>query len=121
MTIEVEVSRPHYHPDKDNGYTKKRDLSVPPHWVANERVEKDGVSYAVVMPPREKELYEDRQELHVHFPEYLPVVINDQQYWMKVKVQPGEYFEPKIHIDDVEAKEFNINPGDKGICLIESN
>ncbi len=95
--------------------TKKRDLSIPPNWVANERVEKDGRSYAVVMPPRDKELWEDRQEPHLHLPEYLPVMIKDQKYWVKVKVSGGEYFEPKLHFDDVDASELKIESGDLGI------
>ena len=114
MNIEIEISKPHYHPSKDKGYTKKRDLSVPPHWVANERVEKNGKSYAVVMPPRKKELYEDRQSVHIHLPEYLPVKIKGEIFWVKLKVQEGEYFEPKIHFDDVDAIEFNIKSGQKG-------
>lgn len=111
--MKVEVSRPHYHPDKDNGYTKKRDLSVPPHWVANERVEKDGVSYAVVMPPRPQELYEMEQPVHIHIPERVMITVNGIQMLAKVKVQQGEVFAPVVHFDHITAEKLNIKGGEE--------
>lgn len=38
--------------------TKKRDLSQGPHWAANERVEAYGLSFTIVMPPRDETAYE---------------------------------------------------------------
>lgn len=114
MKIPIEVSNPHYHPGPDFSMevTKKRDLSVPPHWVANERMEKDGKSYAIVMPPRAQELYEIRQEVHIHFPEYVTIMINGSYVRAKVKVQLGEEFEPRVHFDHIESEELNIKSGD---------
>lgn len=116
MKILCEISRPHYHPgpDFDMKVTKKRDLSVPPHWVANERIEKDGQSYAIVMPPREKELYELRQEMHIHLPSYLTVRVNGRDFKVKVKVNEGE-FEPRLHVDHIDSETKLINPGDEAI------
>jgi len=96
----VEISKPHYHPGKDfnKPLTKKRDLSVPPNWVANERVEKDGVSYAIVMPPRENELYETEQEPHIHLPSHITVLVDGKPMRLKVKVEPYD-FVPAIHLD----------------------
>lgn len=112
--MKVEVSRPHYHPgpDFDMEVTKKRDLSVPPHWVANERVEHDGKSYAVVMPPRAEELFEERQEVHIHMPEVVEIKIGDKFYKAKVKLSP-EDFAPVVHFDNVEAEEHGIVGGEE--------
>lgn len=112
MKIECEISRPHYHPgpDFDMKVTKKRDLSVPPHWVANERIERDGKSYAIVMPPRDKELYEERQQLHIHLPSHVVIKVKGKEMIAKVKVEPY-LFKPTVHFDDVEAKVFNIESG----------
>ena len=100
LEVLLEVSKPHYHPgpDFDIEVTKKRDLSVPPHWVANERIEKDGVSYAIVMPARAEELFEVNQEPHIHLPEYIDIIINGKVVRVKVKVEPYE-FVPAIHLD----------------------
>lgn len=108
----IEVSKPHFHPSKDNNYTKKRDLSVPPHWVANERIEKDGKSYAVIMPPRNEELFEDRQALHIHIPAYVTLNIKGKEYKAKVKVH-DESFSPVVHIDSVEAELLGIKGGEE--------
>lgn len=112
MQIPIEISRPHYHPGKsfDMKVTKKRDLSIPPNWVANERIEKDGVSYAIVMPPRDKELYEIEQEPHIHLSEYVFIKINGGFIRAKVKLGPDE-FDPKVHFDDITAKELGITSG----------
>lgn len=114
MKIQCEISRQHYHPgpDFDMKVTKKRDLSVPPHWVANERIKKDGSSYAIVMPPRDKELYEVSQETHIHFPQRVRILVNGQIITAKVKVEPYD-FEPKVHFDESTARQFNINPEDE--------
>lgn len=115
MKIEVEISNPHYHPGKDwnTPLTKKRDLTVPPHWVANERMEDgQGNSYGIVMPPREKELLELRQPVHIHMPEYLVIKIGEQEFKARIKVEKGYDFEPKVHFDNVEAEEKGINSGD---------
>lgn len=116
--MKLEISRPHYHPgpDFDMTVTKKRDLSVPPHWVANERIEnpETGESFAIVMPPRDKELYEVRQPVHIHMPEYVELTIKGQQYLAKVKLSEGS-FKPVIHMDHIEAKELGVSGGD--ICL----
>lgn len=114
MKIKIEVSRPHYHPDKDDGYTKKRDLSVPPYWVANERVENEGESFAVVMPPRPEALFEKRQPVHVHIPEYLTLFVKGKEMKAKIKVEKGQVFEPTIHFDNVEAGELGLEVGDTG-------
>src|SRR5437868_14782473 len=70
LRIICEVSRSHYHPGPNfNQFlTKKRDLSQPGYWVANEKIAhpETGKSYAIVMPPRDKELWEDNQEPHLH-------------------------------------------------------
>lgn len=62
MKVICEISSRHYHPSHESAekltLTKKRDLSQGEHWVAHERVEARGASFAVVMPPREKEVYE---------------------------------------------------------------
>lgn len=115
MKLICEVSKPHYHPGKDFDMpvTKKRDLSIPPNWVANERIEKDGVSYAIVMPPREVELYEVDQETHVHLPEYIFVRVNGQLIKAKVKVSSTQ-FEPRVHFSDIAAEALGIKDGDKG-------
>lgn len=135
MKIEIEVSRPHYHPSHESvkllSLTKKRDLSVPPHWVANERVTnpESNQSFAVVMPPRDEELYEHRQPIHVHMDETtlnklneslngtelesLRLLIKGKDYLAKVKVSPANYtFEPKVHIDHIQSEMDNINSGD---------
>lgn len=131
MKIEVEISNPHYHPGPEFNIplTKKRDLSVPPHWVANERLKnpdaytilldsqpqvasiEDKDAIAIVMPPRDKALWEYRQAPHIHIPEYLPVDINGKIVKVKVKIQKGYDFEPKIHFDNVEAAELGIEKG----------
>lgn len=108
MDLQIEVSNPHYHPDKDNGYTKKRDLTVKPYWVANEKHE----GYPIIMPPRETALFEDRQELHIHFPSYLQVKINGELFMARVKVST-EMFNPVVHIDNVDADRLAIKTGDK--------
>lgn len=114
--MKVEVSNPHLHPSHETAkglkLTKKRDLSVPPHWVANERVEKDGKSYAVVMPPRIGELYEERQIPHIHMPEYVYIDINGVSYAAKVKLS-NEHFDPVVHFDNIDAKQFGIKGGEE--------
>lgn len=131
MKIEIEVSRPHYHPSKETvkklTLTKKRDLSVPPHWVANERITRPetGHSYAIVMPERDHELWEVTQPVHIHCDrktyeqlgsvENKVITVNTQQFAAKVKVSDGYEFEPKIHFDHVDAAKYNINPGDYAI------
>lgn len=121
MNIEVEVSRPHYHPGKDFDMvvTKKRDLSVPPHWVANERITNPdtGKDFAIVMPPRDEELYELRQPIHIHIPLYVPVSINGKVLMAKIKPQEGFSFEPKLHIDSFEAEELGIKGGERATLL----
>lgn len=108
MKIICEISKPHYHPGPgDHKFTKKRDLSVPPNWVANERVEKDGKSYAVVMPPRDEELWEERQAPHIHLPEQVYVKINDEWVLAKLKVGGQDYI-PRMHFDDKDALAFNV-------------
>ena len=118
MKIKIEVSGPHYHPglDFNKEVTKKRDLSVPPNWVANERIEKDGISYAIVMPKRDEELYEILQEPHIHLPQYLEVKVKDKMIRVKVKVEPYQ-FEPKIHLDKETSQNLSIISGDKGIMI----
>lgn len=117
MKIICEVSRPHFHPSKDTqfplGVTKKRDLSVPPNWVANERIIKDEVSYAVVMPPREAELFEIEQEVHIHLPEYLIVEVDGKLVKAKVKVSPYQ-FQPVVHFDEKTADLIGITNGQEG-------
>lgn len=115
MKIKIEVSRPHYHPNKDKGYTKKRDLSVPPYWVANEREidPETGESFAVVMPPRELELWERRQPVHVHIPEYLMLTVQGKQMKAKIKIEKGQVFEPTVHFDSCEAEELGIVGGEE--------
>jgi hypothetical protein len=115
MKIKIEVSRPHYHPNRDKGYTKKRDLSVPPYWVANEREinPETGESFAVVMPPRESELFERRQPVHVHIPEYLTIVVKGRAMKAKIKVEKGQVFEPTVHFDNIESEELGIEEGDE--------
>lgn len=141
MKIEIEISRPHYHPSHDSAetllLTKKRDLSVPPHYVTNERINHPdtGESYAIVMPPRDHELWEDRQSVHIHcnghtFLEIkelfglhhsvpadnevitVPIQINGFTLPAKVKIHEGYDFEPKIHFDHVDAEHYGINSGD---------
>lgn len=116
MKIPIEISRPHYHPgpDFDMEVTKKRDLSVPPHWVANERIAKDGKDYAIVMPPRDQELYEERQEVHIHMSEYQPIMVNGRQIMAKVKLHP-EQFESRVHFDDYEAASRNLKGGEEAV------
>lgn len=116
MKIICEVSRPHYHPgpDFDMPVTKKRDLSIPPNWVANERIEKDGISYAIVMPPREVELYELDQETHIHLPEYIYIQVHGKRIKIKVKVGDSQ-FEPRVHFSEAAAEELGIKPGDEGL------
>lgn len=118
MKFICEVSKPHYHPGKDFKMlvTKKRDLSIPPNWVANERIEKDGVSFAIVMPPREVELYEVDQETHIHLPEYIWIKVNGKVIKAKVKVGDSQ-FDPRVHFSDVSAEALAINDGDKGEVL----
>ncbi|MEY4731175.1 MAG: hypothetical protein RL681_121 [Candidatus Parcubacteria bacterium] len=113
MKVICEVSRPHYHPGPSfaKKVTKKRDLSVPPHWVAHERIEKDGISYAIVMPPRQRELYEVEQEPHIHIPQYVTIEINGHKLKAKVKVEPHA-FNPRVHFDDKTAAQLGINNGD---------
>ena len=130
MKIKVEISRPHYHPSHESvkklTLTKKRDLSVPPHWVANERVNHPGTghSYAVVMPARENELWETHQPVHIHCDEltYIElgsveskvITVNTQQFTAKVKPSVGS-FEPVVHFDHLDAEKYNINNGDEAI------
>lgn len=114
MKLKCEVSKPHYHPSKAENtseLTVKRRLSVPPHWVANERLEDGGKSYAIVMPPRDESLFEDRQEVHIHFPEYVWINVDGAKVKARVKVQSGQPFEPVVHFDDVEAEMFGIESG----------
>lgn len=118
MKLLVEVSNPHYHPgphDNTAELTIKRRLSVPPHWVANERMEENGKSYAIVMPPRDQALYEDRQEVHIHMPEYAWIDIGGKKFKAKVKIQPGQPFEPVVHFDNVEAGMFEIKGGEEAV------
>lgn len=112
MKIIAEISNPHYHPDKNyqGALTHKRDLSVPPHWAANERIEKDGKSYAIIMPPREQELYEDMQPIHIHLPSHLYIEVNGIKIRAKVKVHPEE-FQPRVHFDSVDGKVYEIESG----------
>lgn len=112
MQIAIEVSNPHYHPGQsfDMKVTKKRDLSVPPNWVANERIEKDGVSYAIVMPPREKELFEDRQTPHLHLPSKVMGRINGQPVLLSIKISNAD-FTPVIHFDHIDAERYGIKKG----------
>lgn len=114
MKIECEVSKPHYHPGKSfkKRLTKKRDLSVPPNWVANERIEKDGISYAIVMPKRDKELYEIFQEPHIHLPKYITVNLKGKDTRIRLKVEDRDDFEPKAHFDESTAILFNIDRGE---------
>ena len=133
MNIKVEISRPHYHPSHataaELSLTKKRDLSVPPHWVANERRIHPGTghSYAIVMPPRDHELYEVRQPVHIHcdintFKELFgtteikrdtqykyDIKVNDHMFAALVKVSEGYEFEPTIHFDHIDAETYGIN------------
>jgi hypothetical protein len=124
MNIKAEISRRHYHPGPEShpdlmaGLTKRNDLSVPPYWAANEKIEKDGKLYTIVMPARAKELFEDDQEAHLHVPKsfrgtntYLEGVINGQRMLFKVKREPYE-FEPVAHFDEQTAEKNNIKPGD---------
>jgi hypothetical protein len=115
MKVICEVSRAHYHPGKDFKIevTKKRDLSIPPNWVANERIEKDGVSYAIVMPARETELFETNQAVHIHIPQYLTVRVNGKRIRAKVKLEPYE-FEPRVHFDEDTAEELGVGNGQEG-------
>jgi hypothetical protein len=117
MRIPCEISNPHYHPgpDFDMVVTKKRDLSVPPHWVANERITNPdtGQEFAIVMPPRDQELWEIRQAPHIHMPEFVEIEVNGQKIIAKVKVEKGVGpFEPKVHFDHIDAKENDITPLD---------
>ena len=109
MKVTIEISNPHYHPGPgfEMAVTKKRDLSVPPNWVANERIELFGKSYAIIMPPRETELLELEQEPHIHLPEYLTVLVNGKEFRVKVKVSPHE-FAPVIHFDSQTAEREGI-------------
>jgi hypothetical protein len=116
MKLICEVSRDHYHPgpDFDMPVTKKRDLSVPPNWVANEKIQKDGKWYSIVMPPRDKELYEVEQEVHIHVPEYIMIEVNGKQIRAKVKVSAGVDFEPRAHFGELAAEHLGIKQGDEG-------
>lgn len=113
--MKIEISKPHYHPSKDSNYTKKRDLSVPPNWVANERIEKDGISYAIVMPVREEELFETRQPIHIHIPAYLEIEINGVGFRAKVKVS-DYYFKPVIHVDEHDANLLGLK-GNENVTI----
>mgnify|MGYP006185680549 CR=1 FL=1 len=120
-SVIVEVSRPHYHPGPDFNLplTKKRDLSQPGYWVANERIEKDGQSYAIVMPARDKELFEDRQEPHLHAPpsesyangQMLEATHGEIKFPVKVKVHEGAVM--RVHVDHIDAETYNLKTGDK--------
>lgn len=122
MKVICEISKPHYHPGP--GFkmkvTKKRDLSQKGQWVANERIEKNGKSYAIVMPPRSKELWEERQEPHLHAdPETaqnLGVkdgdILNPKNCPFSIKIKIAENFVPRIHLDHVDAEKYNIKNGD---------
>ena len=125
MKAICEVSRPHYHPGLDfrGKVTKKRDLSVPPNWVANERIEKNGVSYAIVMPPRDKELWEERQEIHAHIPKSygfkdnaIVTIKHEFDIWcftsVKVKNISDEFI-PRVHFDHVDAERYGITSGEE--------
>jgi hypothetical protein len=129
MKIKIEVSRPHYHPShesvKELTLTKKRDLSVPPHWVANERVNhpETNIPYAVVMPPRNEELWEERQAMHIHCDSEMfrllgslsnkMVYIKNKPYSATVKESKDVTFEPTIHIDHIFSEQYNINSNDE--------
>lgn len=129
MKIKIEVSRPHYHPSYQTAeeltLTKKRDLSVPPHWVANERVidRQTGESLAVVMPPREEELYEYRQGIHIHCDEATyrelgevdvkVIWIKGKEYAANVKVSEDYNFPPTIHIDHIFSQQEDITSEDE--------
>lgn len=58
MKVICEVSVRHYHPAIDTGFTKKKNISQPGQWAANEKVEFRGQSFGVIMPPRPYEKYE---------------------------------------------------------------
>lgn len=115
MKVICEISKPHYHPGPDfkMEVTKKRDLSIPPNWVANERIEHEGVNYAIVMPPRAVELYEVDQETHIHLPEYVYIEVNGKRIKARVKVEPTQ-FEPRVHFSDVAAEALGITNGTEG-------
>lgn len=102
LTLEVlvEVSKPHYHPgpDFDMVVTKKRDLSVPPHWVANERIEKNGQSYAIVMPARKEELFENNQKPHIHLPKFIDIILDGKPVRVMLKIEDYD-FTPALHLD----------------------
>lgn len=116
--MKVEISRPHYHPGKDFDMTvtKKRDLSVPPHWVTNEKMTnpETGQMFSIIMPPRDEELYELRQPVHIHTPEFVEITVNGKQFLAKVKVVEGQgTFKPVVHFDHEQAELENINTGDE--------
>jgi len=105
--------------------TKKRDLSQRGQWVANERIEHPIThkSYAIIMPPREQELWEDRQSPHIHLDpktasklgvENGAVVtgrVRGTNIQMKIKVDKN--FIPRAHFDDVDADLWGIKTGDE--------
>lgn len=117
MTVICEISNPHYHPGP--GFkmqlTKRRHLSVPPYWVANERLEHEGKSYAIIMPARSKELWEDFQPPHIHVPKSFPDigpyckghVPTGQIILFKVKREPYE-FGAVAHFDNMDAEQYGI-------------
>ena len=110
MKIIAEISNPHYHPSNNLKVSKKRNLSIPPNWVANERIIKNGISYAIVMPKRKKELFEKRQRVHLHLPQYMILKLNGKKIKTKIKVHNNQ-FEPKVHFDMVDGKHYKIVSG----------
>lgn len=108
--MKIEISKPHYHPgpnEDTSKYTKKRNLSVPPNWVANERINIVGKDYAVIMPPREKSELELRQGLHIHMPLFVEIEINGIKQIAKVKLS-DETFKPVVHVDDIRAEQLGL-------------
>jgi hypothetical protein len=113
--MKIEISQPHYHPGPNediSNYTKKRNLSVPPNWVANERIEIDGKDYAVILPAREEPLLEFRQGIHIHMPTFLLIEINGIKQVAKVKIS-DETFKPVVHVDNIEADKLGLKGGEE--------
>lgn len=113
--MKIEISKPHYHPglkEDISEYTKKRNLSVPPNWVTNERINIDGKDYAVILPPRDEVLIEDRQGIHIHIPLFIEIEINGIKKVAKVKLS-DEVFKPVVHIDHIEAEQLGLKGGEE--------